>query len=60
MVGGVPLLPWQAVSIRPARATTVNRTAWPTQYAPPFDLRNPLKVLELSVKCRAAFGKTGR
>jgi hypothetical protein len=44
---GVPLLPWQATSVRPAMATTAKWTVWPIQYAIPFDCRNPLKELVL-------------
>ena len=55
-VGGVLLLLWQAVSVRPARATAANLRVWLIQYAIAFDCRNVLKELVLYAKYRAAFG----
>ena len=42
---GLPLLPWQAVSVSATRTTAVNLDAWFIQYAIPFDCRYVLKEL---------------
>lgn len=53
-VGGVPPLPWQAVSVRAARATAANLTRWPIQYPIPLGSTNPLTEPGFKANVRSA------